>query len=214
MATLSQAKVLGGVGSILIFIPFVSLVGYILMILAVKDISDDLGDTAIFNNVLIAAVTGIVGALAGASIIVFGAIGGIFTAGMSAFFGVISGLLIVWVFLIVSAVFLKKAYNTMGQRLGVGTFNTAATLYLVGAVMTIVLIGFLVLLVAEIVQAVAYFSIPDQLPAQGAGASTGLTSGGPPAMPLAAGATKFCTSCGNKIAASATFCNSCGAKQP
>ena len=214
MATLSQAKVLGGVGSILIFIPFVSLVGYILMIIAVKDISDDLGDTAIFNNVLIAAVTGIVGALAGASIIVFGAIGGIFTAGMSAFFGVISGLLIVWVFLIVSAVFLKKAYNTMGQRLGVGTFNTAATLYLVGAVMTIVLIGFLVLLVAEIVQAVAYFSIPDQLPAQGAGASTGLTSGGPPAMPLAAGATKFCTSCGNKIAASATFCNSCGAKQP
>ena len=85
-----------------------------------KDISDDLEDKTIFSNILIAAVTGIVGAVAGASVIVFGAIGGIFTAGMSAFFGVISGLLIVWVFLIVSAVFLRRAYDTMGQGLGVG----------------------------------------------------------------------------------------------
>lgn len=214
MATLSQAKILGGVGSILIFIPFVSIVGYILVIVAVKDISDDLGDKTIFNNILIAAVTGIVGAVAGASVIIFGAIGGIFTAGMSAFFGVISGLLIVWVFLIVSAVFLRRAYDTMGKGLGVKTFNTAATLYLVGAVLTIVVLGFFVLLVAEIVQAIAYFSIPDQVPLQGAGTSSSQMAASPPPAPMAIGATKFCSSCGNKIAASATFCNSCGAKQP
>ena len=65
MATLSQAKTLGGVGSILIFIPFVSIVGYILIIVAVKDISDDLQDKSIFRNVVIAAATGIVGAIAG-----------------------------------------------------------------------------------------------------------------------------------------------------
>ena len=64
MATLSQAKTLGGVGSILIFIPFVSLVGYILLIFAVKDISDYLHDGSIFNNLLWAALSGIVGALA------------------------------------------------------------------------------------------------------------------------------------------------------
>lgn len=215
MATLSQAKTLGGVGSILVLIPFVSLVGYILIIIAVKEISDDLQDNAIFNNILIAAITGIVGALAGASFIIFEAIGGILTYGMSAILGAITGLLVVWVFLIVSAIFLKKAYDTMSVKLGVGTFRTAATLYLVGAVLTIVLVGFLVLFVAEILQAVAYFSIPEQRIAQGASTSPGpiATAPPPPLASPAAGATKFCTSCGNKIAASATFCNNCGAKQ-
>lgn len=214
MANLSQAKMLGGIGSILIFIPFVSLVGYILMIIAIRDISKDLKDKTIFSNVIIAAATGIVGAIAGASVVVFGAISGIFTAGVSAFFGAITGLLLVWVFLIISAVFLKRAYDSMSKELGVKTFDTAATLYLVGAVLTIVLVGFILLFVAEIMQAVAFFSIPDQPPAQGGGPSVGpAPAPSTPAAP-AGGATKFCVSCGAKIASSATFCNSCGAKQP
>jgi uncharacterized membrane protein len=214
MANLSQSKMLGGVGSILIFIPFVSIVGYILMIIAIRDISQDLKDKTIFNNVLIAAATGIVGAVAGAAVIVFGAITGIFTAGISAFFGAITGLLIVWVFLIISAVFLKRAYDSMSQELGVKMFGTAATLYLVGAVLTIVLVGFILLFVAEIMQAVAFFSIPDRPPAEGAGPSMGPAPAPSPSMAPPGGATKFCVSCGAKIASSATFCNSCGAKQP
>lgn len=213
MATLSQAKMLGGIGSILIFIPFVSLVGYILMIIAVRDIAEDLKDKTIFNNVLIAAGTGIVGAIAGASVFFFGAISGIFTAGISAFFGAIAGLLVVWVFLIISAVFLRRAYDSMSKELGVHMFETAATLYLIGAVLTIVLVGFILLFVAEIMQAVAYFSIPDQPPAQGAGPPTG-PAAAPSSMPAPGGPTKFCTSCGAKISPSATFCYNCGAKQP
>src|SRR5208282_3316629 len=138
MATLSQAKTLGGVGSILIFIPFVSIVGYILIIVAIKDISDDLQDKSIFRNVVIAAATGIVGALAGGAVIVFGAVTGILTGGISAFLGVFAGLFVVWVFLIVSAVFLKRAYDSMSKELGVNMFATAATLYLIGAALTIV----------------------------------------------------------------------------
>ncbi|MGH9918976.1 MAG: DUF996 domain-containing protein [Nitrososphaerales archaeon] len=214
MATLSQAKTLGGVGSILIFIPFVSIVGYILIIVAIKDISDGLQDKTIFRNVLIAAVTGIVGALAGASIFVFGAVTGVLTRGVSAFLGIAVGLLVVWVFLIVSAVFLRRAYNSMAKELGVNTFSTAATLYLIGAALTIILVGFVLLFIAEIVQAVAYFSIPNQPPAQGAGAPTGPTVAPPPSVPPPpGGSTKFCTNCGTKISPTATFCYSCGAKQ-
>ncbi len=214
MASLSTAKTLGGIGAILIFIPFVSLVGYILIIVAVKDISDYLQDRAVFNNILIAAVSGIVGAIAGGLVIVGGAIGGIFTAGISAVLGVLSGLAVVWIALIVSALFLRRAYDTMATRLGVGTFRTAATLYLVGAALTIVFVGFIILLVAEILQAIAYFSIPEQPSVQQAG-QAGAASTLPPSPPPApGGATKFCVSCGNKIAATATFCNSCGAKQP
>jgi uncharacterized membrane protein len=209
MATLSQAKTLGGIGSILIFIPFVSIVGYILVIVAVKQISDDLQDKAIFRNIVIAAATGIVGALAGAFVV----IGSILAFGRSGVGGLLTGLLIVWVFLIVSAIFLRRTYATMGQRLGVGSFRTAATLYLVGAILTIVVVGFLVLFIAEVVQAVAYFSIPDQPPMQEADAFSEFTTTPPPSMSPEGGATKFCTNCGTKISASATFCYSCGAKQ-
>ena len=214
MATLSQAKVLGGVGSILVFIPFVSIIGYILMIVAVRDIANELQDRSIFNNVLIAALTGIVGALAGAFVIFAGVVGSVFTVGVSAIFGVITGLLIVWIFLIISAMFLRRAYDTMSRRLGVNTFGTAATFYFIGAILTIVLVGFLLLFIAEILQAIAYFSIPDQLPTQGAGGAPSSMAALPPSVSQPAGATKFCTSCGSKIAAYATFCNSCGAKQP
>jgi uncharacterized membrane protein len=211
MATLSQAKTLGGIGSILIFIPFVSIVGYILVIVAVKQISDDLQDKAIFRNIVIAAATGIVGALAGAfvvlgSLLAFGRSG-------SGVGGLLTGLFVVWVFLVVSAIFLRRTYSTMGQRLGVGSFKTAATLYLVGAVLTIVLVGFLVLFIAEVAQAVAYFSIPDLPPMQRAGAPTGFSAAPPPSMLPQGGATKFCTNCGAKISPSATFCYNCGAKQ-
>jgi len=164
--------------------------------------------------VVIAAATGIVGALAGAAVFVFGAVTGILTGGVSAFLGIAAGLFVVWVFLIVSAVFLRRAYNSMSKELGVGMFSTAATLYLVGAALTIVLVGFILLFIAEILQAVAYFSIPSQPPTQGAGASAGPTAAPPPTMsPPPGGATKFCTNCGTKISPSATFCYSCGAKQ-
>jgi len=213
MATLSQAKVLGGVGAILIFIPFVSLVGYILIIVAVRDISNDLQDREIFHNIVIAAGTGIVGAIAGALVVFIGVLGSSFTFGLSGAAGVAFGLLIAWISLVVSAVFLRRAYGTMATRLGVGTFRTAATLYLVGAALTIVLVGFVLLFVAEILQAIAYFSIPDQPTTQGTGASPS-PAAPPQSGPPQGGATKFCTNCGTKISPSATFCYNCGAKQP
>ena len=222
MATLSQAKTLGGVGSILIFIPFISLIGYILMIIAVKQISDDLQDGSIFNNILIAAVTGIVGAIAGAFFILasVGAIAKVSTtAGLGAergaFLGVLGGLLVVWIFLVISAVFLRRCYDTVSERLGVSTFNTAATLYLVGAALTIVFVGFIILFIAEVIQAVAFFSIPDRPPGPGVGGPAGPTGAAPAPQAQAPppGAAKFCTSCGAKISPSATFCYNCGAKQ-
>ena len=214
MATLSQAKTLGGVGAILIFIPFVSLVGYILIIIAVRDISNDLQDRSIFNNVVIAGATGIVGALAGAFVIFAGLLGSGLTFGTSLIVGTVAGLLIAWIALVVSAVFLRRAYNTIGERLGVGMFKTAATLYFVGAITTIVLVGFIILILAEILQAIAFFSIPEQPRTQGAGdAYVGPTAAPPPSMPSQGDATKFCTNCGTKISPSATFCYNCGAKQ-
>jgi uncharacterized membrane protein len=80
--------------------------------------------------------------------------------------GAITGLAIIWVLLLVSAIFLRRSYSSISQKLGVGMFGTTGLLYLIGAALTIVVVGILVLFVAEILNIVAFFSIPDQPIAQ------------------------------------------------
>jgi hypothetical protein len=99
----------------------------------------------------------------------------------------------------------------MSQRLGVSSFRTAATLYLVGAILTIVLIGFVLLFVGQILQAAAYFSIPERPPLASGSSWTPTRTG---LMAPQSEAPKFCTSCGSRMSASDMFCINCGAKQP
>jgi uncharacterized membrane protein len=61
MASLSQAKTLGGVGSILVLlgaIPNVgfvlAIVGFILILVAVKNVSESVNEPGIFNDMIIA----------------------------------------------------------------------------------------------------------------------------------------------------------------
>ncbi len=193
MTLLSQAKTLGGVGSVLVILAsipgvgwLVSLIGFILVLIAVKYVSDSLADRSIFNNMIISVVAAIAGVVVGglyivASVLSFfhvnlGNMGTISQAAptfangqiMSLITTVVGGLLVVWIALIVSAVFLRRSYSTMGSKLNVGTFNTAALLYLIGAVTAIIFIGFVILLVAEIVQIIAFFSLPEAFPQSGA----------------------------------------------
>jgi len=45
-------------------------------------------------------------------------------------------------------------------------FRTTGLLFLIGAATLIVLVGFVILFIAAILQVVAFFSIPEQLPSQ------------------------------------------------
>ncbi len=204
MSKLGEAKTLGGIGSILQIIPGVSIVGYILVLIGVKYISDDLGDKKIFDNMLYAVITGIVGVAVGAFVLFTGAVFGIFTLGISAIGGLIAGLAIVWVFLIISSIFIRRAFDTMATRLGVKAFGTAGMLYFVGALTSVILVGFLILFVAFIFQIVAFFSIQEVSP-------SAPVQGNVPSTPRAG--TKFCPNCGTQMDAAAAFCPKCGAKQ-
>jgi len=204
LTRLSDAKTLGGVGSILLLIPGVSIVGYVLVLVAAKYVSDELGDRSIFNNMIYAVIAGIAGGVTGVLLIVTGAVAGILTFGIGALLGVAGGLVIFWVALVMSAIFIRRALDAMANGLGVGTFRTAGTLYLVGAALAIVLVGLVVLFVAAILLIIAFFSIKEiQQPAQTQ-----------PPMPSMVQPGKFCPSCGTQMASSAVFCPKCGAKQP
>lgn len=186
MGTLAQAKTYGGVGSILLLVsPFVPLagivvfiVGIILILLAVNYISDVLQDRAIWNNMLIFVVLAIVG-FAVLTFFVFATVfsfiglpGAGFEIGqppditggdlIALFVGIILGAVIAWVMYLVGAVFMKRSYDAIANRLGVSMFSTTALIFLIGAVLLVIAIGALLIFVAGILQIVAFFSIPDQ----------------------------------------------------
>ncbi len=184
MATLGQAKTLGGVGAILLILGFIpqtggilAIAGLIMILIAVKYISDVLGDRSVFNNMMISVVMSIV-AIVAVVVFVVGAFLAFYNLGSTpftpnvtaasgffAFLGVILiGLVVGWILLLVAAVFLRRSYDSISTRLNVGTFHTTGLLYLIGAATLIIGIGVIILIVAEILQIVAFFSIPEQMP--------------------------------------------------
>jgi uncharacterized membrane protein len=185
MASLGQAKSLGGVGSILVLLGFVpyagfvlSIVGFILILIAVKYIADVLGDQTIFNNMIVAVVLAIIGIVVGFVVVlsaVYSLIGlgsiGTYTPGtvpsggtLALIAAILIGLVIIWVFYLVASIFIKKSYDKVATRLNVGTFHTAGLLYLIGAATAIIFVGFIIVFVAQILQIVAFFSLPEQMP--------------------------------------------------
>jgi len=225
MGSLSSAKTLGGVGGILVFLPGISLVGWILILLATKEISESVQDKTIFDDALLAGITAIIGAVVFGIFVFSGAIGGLFLVGPFGFGGVgFLGFLAIlgafWVFSIISAVFLKRSYEKISQRLNVSAFATAGLLYLIGAALTIIFVGFLILLIALVFQVVAYFSIQDRPASPGWGqpapqsfAPVPEQRQPPVTQQQSPTESKFCFKCGAKLPGAAVFCTSCGAKQ-
>jgi uncharacterized membrane protein len=71
-----------------------------------------------------------------------------------------------WVILIIAARFLKKGYEGIATKTGTRTFRTVGRWYYYGAWLMIILVGFVLILIAWILQIVAFFSLPESPPAQ------------------------------------------------
>jgi len=195
MRNLSEAKVYGGIGALLmligIFIPYggpiISIIGLVFIFISVKAISEIVKDEDIYRNYLMHFIFTILAFVAIIIImgIAFGAAGGFswiteitklqpeditdFNTFWNLFgdmiLGAIVALVVGWVLVIISALYLRKSYNSIAEHTKVGTFKTTGTIYFIGAITLIILIGALILFVAKIIEIVAYFSIPDALPA-------------------------------------------------
>ncbi|MGD0636957.1 MAG: DUF996 domain-containing protein [Nitrososphaerales archaeon] len=194
MGSLSKARTFGAIGSIMILLflyqpwgTLLAIVGWVLVLIAVKNIADVVGDRSIFRDAIIAVVLAIVGIAVGvlvllASVLHFAQLNGWITSsslsslrnlnstsftsghvtglgGLVA--GAVVGLVLIWVFLLPSAIFLRRSFTKISSRLNVKMFATAALIYLVGAGLTIVAIGFVVLFVADLLMVFAFFSMPD-----------------------------------------------------
>jgi len=82
------------------------------------------------------------------------------------FFPFIAVILIVLVILflvaIIVAVFMRKSLNSLSAKTGVGLFGTTGLLLLIGAVLTVIVIGLLLIWISMLILAIAFFSMRPQ----------------------------------------------------
>jgi uncharacterized membrane protein len=195
-APLRQARAMGGVGSILVLLSFVPFIGFlfgladlVMVLLAVKRISEAVKDREIFHNVLMAVILQIVGSAISVFVVMgsffafvgsqammapfgssFDGIGGpgILGAGavMAVLGSLLAGLVAMWITLIIAARFLRKGYEGIADKTGTETFRKVGRWYYYGTWLAIVLVGFVLILIAAILQIVAFFSLPESPPSQ------------------------------------------------
>ena len=60
--------------------------------------------------------------------------------------------------------YLRKSYNSIAKHTKVHLFRTTGLIYFIGAITLIIAIGIIIILVAKILEIVAYFSLPEKLP--------------------------------------------------
>jgi hypothetical protein len=108
---------------------------------------------------------------------------------------------------------LRKTFETLAQKSGEQSFNTAGTLLWWGAILSIILVGFILIFLAWIFAAVGFFSMKLQQPQPYASQTYNAppTTMLPPAQPTqTAQMARYCPNCGAPVAADATFCSHCG----
>lgn len=169
-----------------VFASVLGLVGLILVLIALKGLADHYNESGIFNNSLYGVILSIIGVVVFVAAIVVGAVGllselsldlttlttdpaAIYAMDWSRFtnFDVLwdflaiiaIGLLVLFIFAIIAAIFCRKSLTSLAEKSGVGLFGTAGLLLLIGAVLTIIVIGFLLIWVALILLTVAFFQI-------------------------------------------------------
>lgn len=165
--TFESGKSMSSIGALLLvigsFVPFLSLVGIILLLIGLRDLSQHYNDNSIFQNALYAVIFGIIGIVAVGVVLASLFFGGLFLGGAGGFLGltvgIIAALVVAFIFYILMAVYFRRAFDSLANKSGQGMFKTAGLLLFIGAILTIVIVGLVLIFIAWILAAVAFFSM-------------------------------------------------------
>ncbi|ABW02512.1 DUF996 domain-containing protein [Caldivirga maquilingensis] len=178
-----SAKVLAGVGALLAGIGIFgyvipSIIGLILFLVGMVELANYFNDSRLKSDVMNWFIFGLI-ALIVLAIGVFLAVIPVTLSfsGMHVNYPMIpyhpyhpflAGLLIIMVvviitavFFLLSAIYLRRAMSNMSSRTGEKLFESGGLIYLIGAVLTFIIIGVLIILVAWIIIGVALLSIKE-----------------------------------------------------
>ncbi len=230
------SKTLAMEGSILLLLGLVPYVGWVLGIIGVilllrgmKEFANYYQDGEIYQNTLTGVKYYIVAlialAVSGAGFVVGFVFNGFAATGFESAFGVgnavglavgIASLVVAFVFYVLAATHLRKTFNTLAQKTGEHSFETAGMLLWWGSILTIIGIGVLLIVIAWIFAVIGFFTMKSpqmQSSASQPYSYTPLTTVPPTTNPPTQ-ATRFCPNCGAPVSIDATFCSRCGKQLP
>jgi len=223
MSTIESSKTMAMIGSILLllggFVPYggpvLSIIGVVLLLIAIKGFSQYYQDPSMYDNSLRGFIYYIIAAIAFAVAfaLLFAGIATIFVFGLGilGIIGFVVALIIAFIFYVMAAKRLKMTLNTLSQRTGEKSFETAGMLLYWGAILTIVFVGFILIFIAWIFATIGFFQM--KTPAQ-QNAPQQQYGYAPPPPPTAPSGTKYCPNCGAAVQPGATFCPNCGKQLP
>ncbi len=164
-----SAKTMGTIGAILVVLTIVphagailGLLGFILILLSLNFFSEYYGKAEIFKNALIAVIVVAVGLIAAF----------ITTLDIPWFIRVDAAtpkapfpLVIGFAICLISAIYFRRSLIMLSEVSGVKMFSTAALLYLIGAILTIVPVpvGGIIMIIAFVPLTVAFFAMKPKL---------------------------------------------------
>lgn len=183
--------VIGSLGFAVPYAGILTLIGLILMLIGLKGLANFYKEGGIFNNTLYSIILAIVGVVVAAATLMITALAALSSIGIdlsnvndwtmfgselanrftnfqdfsviwTILEGVVAALVILFVFAIIAAFFFRRSLNQLSSKTGVGLFGTAGLLMLIGAVLTIVVIGLLLIWIGWILVTVAFFRIRAQ----------------------------------------------------
>jgi len=170
----------------------IEIIGLILVMVALYSLGSHYREGSIFNNALYGLIMGIVGVVISVAVVIITVLtsltdflyeifpdwNGDWTAlsgltpdpsnisldSIAPFLaGLFAVLIILWVFSIISAFFIRRSLGTLSAKSGVGLFSTAGLLLLIGAVIIILFgIGLILIWISALLLAIAFFQIKPQ----------------------------------------------------
>ncbi len=151
--------------------------GWVLILVSTKKIGEAVSDQDVFKDMLSAGAMAIAAIAVGNLVYLtefpqLFMLSGPLVSGLSRqgsfypFVGFAIGALFIWTFYRLAAFNLKRSYRSISRETNNKWFHRSGRLFLLGTATAIVLIGFLIVFVALILQVVAFYSIPDSLPAK------------------------------------------------
>ena len=177
--------IIGALLMVLTIIPSVGglfmIVGIILVLVALKGYADAYKDGSIFQHALYTIILEIIGGVVFLGVVFYGAMDFLSSLGINSFtdlqslqsidwqsmitpsnilpfVGIIAlGLVILFVFTVIASLYFKKAMNVLSTKTNVKLFHTTGTVFFIGALLTIVFIGIILIWVSFILLLIAFY---------------------------------------------------------
>jgi uncharacterized membrane protein len=157
------------------------ILGIVFVLIALNGYGDAYKDGSIIHNTVYTIVFEIIGVVVFIGVVFYGAMGFLASLGIKnisdlqswqqinwqqavnttnilPFVGaIVLGLVILFAFTVLASLYFKKAMNALSTKTGVKLFRTTGTVFFIGALLTIILIGLIIIWVAFILMMISFY---------------------------------------------------------